>query len=118
MTTKSHDNYLKSLVFGVAVTGSCVARCRDLCNFLVRNLNTLHLMLINRVSGVTGPHHLRMETCVFVSGVVYCTGGAICLKQLVVTFDLVAVTFLGLLLDVLSVSVLHSVLELVLGMGL
>jgi hypothetical protein len=49
---------------------------------------------------------------------VYRASGAICLKQLVVTFDLVAVTFLSLLLDVVSVCVLDSVLELVLGMGL
>jgi hypothetical protein len=55
---------------------------------------------------------------VFVSGVVYCIGSAIGLHQLVVIFDLVAVTFLSLLLDVMSVRVLHTVLELIFGMGL
>jgi hypothetical protein len=76
------------------------------------------MVLVDRVNGVSRPHHLRLEPGVFVSGVVYCTGGAICLKQLVVAFDLVAVTFLSLLLDVVSVCVLHTVLELVFGVGL
>jgi hypothetical protein len=76
------------------------------------------MVLVNRVSGVSGPHHLRVEPCVFISGVVYSTGGAICLQQLVVTLYLVAVTCLSLFLDILSVWVIHSVLELVLRMSL
>jgi hypothetical protein len=55
---------------------------------------------------------------VFVSGVVNCPGGAVGFNQLVVAFNLVAVTFLSLLLDVLSVFVLNSILELVLGVRL
>jgi hypothetical protein len=55
---------------------------------------------------------------VFVSGVVNCPGGAVRFNQLVVTFNLVAVTFLSLLLDVMSVFVLNSVLELILGVSL
>jgi hypothetical protein len=74
--------------------------------------------MVNRVNGMSGPHHLRVEPGVFISSVVYCTGGAICLQQLVVTFDLVAVTFLSLLLDIMSVCVLHTVLELVFGVSL
>jgi hypothetical protein len=61
---------------------------------------------------------LRVEPAVFVSGVVNCPGGAVRFNQLVVTFNLVAVTFLSLLLDVLSVFVLHFVLELILGVRL
>jgi hypothetical protein len=71
-----------------------------------------------RVRGVSGPDDLRLEPAVFVSGVVDCSGGAVGFNQLVVTFNLVAYTFLSLLLDVLSVFVLHSVLELVLSRSL
>ena len=71
-----------------------------------------------RVNGVSCSHHLRMEARVLVSGVVYGAGGAICFNQLVVSFDFIAVTFLSLLLDVVGVWILHSVLELVFGMGL
>jgi hypothetical protein len=59
-----------------------------------------------------------MEAGVLVSGVVYDTGGAICFEQLVVTFNFIAVTFLSLFLDVVSVVILHSVLELVFGVSL
>ena len=70
------------------------------------------------VSSVSGPLHMRMETCVFVSGVAYGAGGAVRFYQLVVAFNFIAVTFLSLLLDVVSVWILHSILELVLGMSL
>lgn len=61
---------------------------------------------------------LSLEASMVVSGVVYSTGGAICLKQLVVTLYLVTVTFLSLLLDVVCVRVLHPVFELVFGVRL
>jgi hypothetical protein len=53
-----------------------------------------------------------------ISGVVYGAGGAIRFYQLVVAFNFIAVTFLSLLLDVVSVWILHSILELVLGVSL
>jgi len=71
-----------------------------------------------RVSSVSGPLHMRVETCALVSGVVYGAGGAIRFCQLVVAFNFIAVTFLSLLLEVVSVWILHSILELVLGMSL
>jgi hypothetical protein len=49
---------------------------------------------------------------------VYGAGGAICFKQLVVAFNFIAVTFLSLFLDVMSVWILHAILELVLWKGL
>ena len=73
---------------------------------------------MSRMNSVSGPQHLRMEAGVLVSGVVYGTGGAICFEQLVVTFNFIAVTFLSLFLDVMSVWILHSVRELVLGVSL
>ena len=76
------------------------------------------VVMLNRVNSVSFPNHLRMEASVLVSGVVYSAGGAICFKQLVVAFDFIAVTFLSLLLDVVSVWILHSVLEFVFGMSL
>jgi xanthine/uracil/vitamin C permease (AzgA family) len=75
-------------------------------------------LIMNRVNSMSGPLHMRAETCVFVSGVVYGAGGAIRFYQLVVTFHFMAVAFLSLLFDVVSVWILHSILELVLGMGL
>jgi len=53
-----------------------------------------------------------------ISGVVYGAGGAVRFYQLVVAFNFIAVTFLSLLLDVLSVWILHSILELVFGVSL
>ena len=72
----------------------------------------------NRMGGMPGFFNMSVEPVVFVSGVVYGAGGAICFNQLVVSFDFIAVTFLSLLLDVVSVWILHSVLELVFGVGL
>ena len=71
--------------------------------------------MMNRMSAFLD---LCLEPGVFVSGVVYGAGGAICFNQLVVSFDFIAVTFLSLLLDVVGVWILHSVLELVFGVGL
>jgi hypothetical protein len=76
------------------------------------------MMILDRMNSVSGPDDLRVEPAVFVSGVVNCPRGAVRFNQLVVTFNLVAVTFLSLLLDVMSVFVLHSVLELILGVRL
>ena len=73
---------------------------------------------VKRVSSVSGPLHMRVETCALVSGVAYGASGAIRFYQLVVAFNFIAVTFLSLLLDVVSVWILHSILELVLGMSL
>ena len=75
-------------------------------------------LIMKRVNSVPGPLHMRMETCVLVSVVVYGAGGAIRFYQLVVAFNFIAVAFLSLLLDVVSVWILHSILELVLGMAL
>jgi xanthine/uracil/vitamin C permease (AzgA family) len=71
-----------------------------------------------RVFGVSGSLNMSVESVVFVSGVVYCTGGAIGLHQLVVAFDFIAVTFLSLLLEVVSVWICHSILELIFRVGL
>jgi hypothetical protein len=59
-----------------------------------------------------------VEPGVFVSGVVDCPGGAVRFNQLVVTFDLVAYTFLSLLLDVVCVLVSDAIFEFVLGRSL
>jgi len=75
-------------------------------------------LIIKRVNRLSRPLHMRVETCVFVSGVAYGAGGAIRFYQLVVAFHFMAVAFLSLLLDVVSVWILHSILELVLGMSL
>jgi hypothetical protein len=61
---------------------------------------------------------MSVESVVFVSGVVYCTCGAIRFYQLVVAFDFIAVTFLSLFLDVVSVWIRHSILELIFRVGL
>ena len=71
-----------------------------------------------RMNCVSGFLDLSLETVMMISGVVYCAGGAIRFYQLVVAFNFIAVTFLSLLLDVVSVWILHSILELVLGMSL
>ena len=76
------------------------------------------VVMLNRMNSVSCPNHLRMEASVLVSGVVYGAGGAICFKQLVVAFDSIAVTFLSLLLDVVSVFVPYTILEIVFGMSL
>ena len=70
------------------------------------------------MTGVAGPLDLGVESGVFVSSVVNSTGGAVRFNQLVVTFNLVTVTFLSLLLDVVSVAIMDSVLEFVLRMSL
>jgi len=61
---------------------------------------------------------LSLEPVMMISGVVYGAGGAIRFYQLIVAFNFIAVTFLSLLLDVVSVWILHSILELVLGVSL
>ena len=72
----------------------------------------------DRMLGVSGFFNVSVEPVVFVSGVVYSAGGAIRFYQLVVAFNFIAVTFLSLLLDVVSVWILHSVLELVFRVAL
>jgi len=76
------------------------------------------VLFMKRVNSVSGLLHMRVETCALVSGVVYGAGGAIRFYQLIVAFNFIAVTFLSLLLDVVSVWILHSILELVVGMDL
>ena len=61
---------------------------------------------------------LSLESVMMISGVVYSAGGAIRFYQLVVAFNFIAVTFLSLLLDVVSVWILHSILELVFWVSL
>ena len=70
------------------------------------------------VSSVSGLLDDSMETGVFVSSVTHSANGAIRFYQLVVTFDFIAVTFLSLFFDIVSVWILHSVLEFVFGMSL
>jgi hypothetical protein len=72
----------------------------------------------SRMGGMSRFFYMSVETVVFVSGVVYGAGGAVRFDQLVVAFNFIAVTFLSLFLDVMSVWILHSILELVLGVAL
>ena len=71
-----------------------------------------------RMNSVSCPNHLRMEASVLVSGVVYGAGGAICFRQLVVACVFIPITFFSLFLDVVSVVVLHSVLEFIFSWSL
>jgi xanthine/uracil/vitamin C permease (AzgA family) len=71
-----------------------------------------------RVNCMPGFLDLSLEPVMMISGVVYGAGGAIGFNQLVVAFNFIAVTFLSLLFDVVSVWILHSILELVLGVSL
>jgi hypothetical protein len=59
-----------------------------------------------------------IEPGVFVSSVMHCPNGAVGLDKLVVTFNFITVSFLSLLLDIPSVIVFHSVLELVMRRSL
>ena len=70
------------------------------------------------VSSVSGLLDDSMETGVFVSSVTHSANGAIRFYQLVVTFDFIAVTFLSLFFDIVSVWILHSVLEFVMRRSL
>jgi len=72
----------------------------------------------DRMLGVSGFLNVSVEPVVFVSGVVYGAGGAVRFYQLVVAFHFIAVTFLSLLLDIVSVWILHSILELVFWVAL
>jgi hypothetical protein len=71
-----------------------------------------------RVNCMSRPFDLCLEPCRFVSLVAYCTGGAICLEELVVAFDLVTYSFFCLLLDVVSVIVSDAVFKFILGRSL
>jgi hypothetical protein len=75
-------------------------------------------MMNYRMDSMSGFLDLSLETSMMISGVVYCTGGAICLEQFVVALYLVTITFLSLLLDVLGVWVLYSIFEFVFRMSL
>ncbi|KAJ4438775.1 hypothetical protein ANN_14726 [Periplaneta americana] len=72
------------------------------------------LLMMDGVNSVTCSVHVSVESGVFVSIVVYSTDSSIRFHQHVVTLDFVAISFLSLFLDVVSVWILHSVLELVL----
>ena len=76
------------------------------------------LVVVHRMDCMSRPLYMRVEPGVIISGVVYDTGGAIRFNQLVVAFNFIAVTFLSLFLDVVSVVILHSILELVFGVSL
>ena len=71
-----------------------------------------------RMNCMSGFLDLSLEPIMMISGVVYGAGGAIRFYQLVVAFNFIAVTFLSLLLDVVSVWILHSILELVFRVSL
>ena len=70
------------------------------------------------VDSVAGLGHHSVESGVFVGSVVYNPLGAVRLNQTVVSLNLVANTFLSLFLDVVSVGVVDSVLELVMRSSL
>ena len=72
----------------------------------------------DRMRAVSGFFNVSVEPVVLVSSVVYGAGGAVRFYQLVVAFNFIAVTFLSLLLDVVSVWILHSILELVFWVSL
>ena len=78
----------------------------------------LLVMVVYGMNSMSGLDDLSMETSVMVSSVVNSTGGTVRFNQLVITFNLVTVTFLSLFLDVVSVAIMYSVLELVLRMSL
>jgi hypothetical protein len=71
-----------------------------------------------RVNSMSGLFDDGIETGVFVSGVVYGAGGAIRFNQLVVAFNFIAFSFLSLFLDVSSVIIFYSILELVMRRSL
>jgi hypothetical protein len=75
-------------------------------------------LMSGRMDCMPGFLDLSMEAGMVVSGVVYGAGGAVCFKQLVVTFNFIAITFLSLLLDVMSVWILHSILKFILSWSL
>jgi len=56
-----------------------------------------------RMNCMSGFLDLSLEAVMMISSVVYCAGGAIRFYQLVVAFNFIAVTFLSLFLDVVSV---------------
>ena len=89
----------------------CVARSSELMSTFPAVMELC--LVMNWMCCVSSPVHMRVESAVFVSSVVNSTNGSISFHQHVMTFNLVTVTFLSLFLDVVSVFVLHSVLELV-----
>jgi hypothetical protein len=68
-----------------------------------------------RMGCVAGLLDVSDESGMLVGGVLHCADCAVRFNQSVVAFNLVAVTFLVLFLDVVSVLVLHGILELVMG---
>ena len=70
---------------------------------------------MNCVSGLADN---SVETVVLVSGVVHSSGGAVRLHQAVVPLNFVTDALLSLLLDVVSVVIFDSVLELVVSRSL
>ena len=71
-----------------------------------------------RVSSMSGLLHDGIETGVLVSGVVHSTNCAIGFDKLVVSFNFIAFSVLSLFLDVPSVIIFHSILELVMRRSL
>jgi hypothetical protein len=65
---------------------------------------------MNCVSGLADD---GVEPVVIVSGVVDCPGGAVRFNKAVVALNFVSIPLLGLLLDVVGVTILNSILELV-----
>ena len=61
---------------------------------------------------------MSVESGVLVSSVVDSTGSAVRFKQAVVTHDFVTNSLLSLFLDVVSVGIVHSILEFVVSRSL
>ena len=113
----------------IAVAGGTATRflrIRRQSNFFIFGDNDLldwisdllHFLVVYGMNSMSRLDNLSVESGVFVSSVVNSTGGAVRFNQLVVTFNIVTVTFLSLFLDVVSVGIMDSVLELVLRMSL
>ena len=76
------------------------------------------MMVMYWMTGMSRSLNISVESGVFVSSVVNSTCSTVRFNQLVITFNLVTITFLSLFLDVVSVAIMDSVLELVFGMSL
>jgi hypothetical protein len=71
--------------------------------------------LMNWVGCVSRFDNLGLEPGVFASSVVYCTGGAVGLHQLVVAFYFVTFAFFRLFLLIMRVPIYNSIFELVMS---
>ena len=100
------------MMMDVAVAGSCVMFR------LLSVMGNFHMvwgfmMMVYGVNSVARPLNMSVESGVFVSSVVNGSCGTIRFNQLVVTFNLMTITFLMLFFDVVSMFVLYAILKLV-----